>query len=197
METTPIEDLMREHGLLNRVLIIYDECVNKINNNHPLDIKIIYYAAIVIKTFIENYHEKTEENYVFPLLKKYGKDIHLVDELYKQHQIGRIFTNNIIKLSHMELLNNEQKIKLANYIRLFVKMYRYHESREDTVIFQDFKNLLSKKDYMELGEIFEKEEERVIGKNGYEKYLDIVVLLEKKLGIHDLSIITHELKSFL
>ena len=44
-------------------------------------------------------------------------------------------------------------------------MYRYHESREDTVIFEQIKKLLSEDEYKELGEKFEQEEIEKIGKN--------------------------------
>jgi hypothetical protein len=39
----------------------------------------------------------------------------------------------------------------------------------------------------ELGEQFEKEEDRLFGEEGFEKTVDRVAAVEKQLGIHDLS----------
>ncbi|AYV80849.1 MAG: hypothetical protein Harvfovirus8_10 [Harvfovirus sp.] len=185
METSAVEDLMREHGLLNRLLLIYEECISRISS---VDRKIIYYTATIIQQFVENYHEKTEEKYVFPLLKKVQVDVDLVDELLKQHELGRVITNKILGLASSPSGGYENE--LVEQIQLYVKMYRYHESREDTVVFQDFKKSLSVEEYKKLGELFEKEEDEILGPNGYEIYLDMVITLEKKLGIYDLANIT-------
>jgi hemerythrin-like domain-containing protein len=191
VEVTPIEDLMREHGLLNRLLLVYEEIVRRLEYEIPMSNCIITSTAKIIHKFVEDYHEKTEERYVFPLLIEHGVNIDMVNELLEQHQLGRRLTDNIIKLS------SEPKIcrnKLIKNIKEFVRMYRYHESREDTVVFQNFRDLLSEKEYVELGEKFEKDEELAIGKDGYHKTLIIVEEIEKYLDIYDLSNITDELK---
>lgn len=76
-------------------------------------------------------------------------------------------------------------------------MYRYHESREDTIIFGDFRNLLSKKEYEELGEKFEDEEHKIIGKHGYNQTLHLVEVIEKYFDIYDISKLTDEIKKLL
>lgn len=86
-EITPVEDLMQEHGLLNRVLLIYEEIVRRLEKNINIPSSIIFNVAQIIRKFIEDYHEKTEENYVFPLLIKNGIDVDLVNELIKQHNL--------------------------------------------------------------------------------------------------------------
>jgi len=64
------EDLMQEHGVLNRLLLIYDEIVRRLVNKEPFNPKLIQLNALIIKEFVENHHEKTEETYVFPVLIK-------------------------------------------------------------------------------------------------------------------------------
>src|SRR5476649_1123840 len=60
------EDLMKEHGLLNRVLLIYDKVISM----QDIPIEPLKKAVAIIESFIENYHEKNEENYIFPLFEK-------------------------------------------------------------------------------------------------------------------------------
>src|SRR2546421_15409 len=60
----PPEDLMREHGLLNRVLLIYEEVIRRIDGKEQFDPAALTSSAGIIRDFIENYHEKLEEDYL-------------------------------------------------------------------------------------------------------------------------------------
>src|SRR5437762_10236820 len=80
-EVSPPEDLMQEHGLLNRVLLIYDFCKIKIINEESFPVEEISNAANIIRTFVEDYHEKQEENYLFPRFQKANQLTDLVDVL--------------------------------------------------------------------------------------------------------------------
>ena len=60
-EVSPPEDLMREHGLLNRVLLIYENLIDKLNSQDDFDPALLATSAGIIRNFIESYHEKLEE----------------------------------------------------------------------------------------------------------------------------------------
>ena len=72
-------------------------------------------------------------------------------------------------------------------MRSFITMYRPHEAREDTVLFPALHQVLSTKQLKDLGEQFEKEEDRLFGDEGFEKTVDQVAAIEKQLGIYDLA----------
>jgi len=57
-EVSPTEDLMREHGVLNRILLIYDEIARRIVARKDYDPKVVTASADIISKFIEQYHEK-------------------------------------------------------------------------------------------------------------------------------------------
>src|SRR5436309_1934247 len=76
---SPAEDLMREHGLLNRILLIYDEYLRRLQAKHPFDGSVLADAADIVRRFVEEYHEKLEENFLFPRFRKAGKLVSLVD----------------------------------------------------------------------------------------------------------------------
>src|SRR5689334_19529741 len=59
-EVSPPEDLMQEHGVLKRVLLIYDACRIHLMNKEPFPIEAIKNSANIIRTFVEDYHEKQE-----------------------------------------------------------------------------------------------------------------------------------------
>jgi hypothetical protein len=85
-EVTPPDDLMREHGVLDRLLLIYEAGLQKFDAREEFDPAIITGAAQIVRDFIENYHEQSEEEAVFPCFRKAGKILPLVDILLEQHK---------------------------------------------------------------------------------------------------------------
>jgi hypothetical protein len=69
----------------------------------------------------------------------------------------------------------------------FIRMYRPHEAREDTVLFPAFHKIVTPHEYDALGEMFEKREHQLFDEDGFERMVDKVSSLEKVLGINDLS----------
>jgi hemerythrin-like domain-containing protein len=185
---SPAEDLMREHGVLNRVLLIYDHHLHMLADKQTFDGSVLASAADVIRHFVEDYHEKLEEDFLFPRFRKAGKLVKLVDTLTAQHKAGRMLTAQIRELAAVATLKYVSDTdKLADALREFLRMYRPHEAREDTVLFPMFRSLVSVHEYAALGEDFEKKEDELFGEDGFFKVVDQVADLEKKLGIYDLS----------
>jgi hemerythrin-like domain-containing protein len=77
--------------------------------------------------------------------------------------------------------------KLADALREFLRMYRPHEAREDTVLFPAFRSIVSAHEYDALGDDFEKKEDELFGDEGFFKVVDQVAQLEKRLGIYELA----------
>ena len=89
---------MREHGVLNRILLIYDEHLRMINAKRSFDGSVLVSAADIIRHFVEEYHEKLEEDFLFPRFRKANKLVSLVDTLQAQHKAGRDLTAKIREL---------------------------------------------------------------------------------------------------
>jgi len=180
---------MREHGVLKRVLLVYDEIADRLSTRRrDVSPEALSGAADIIRTFIENYHEKSEENYLFPRFEKAGMLVDLVSTLRTQHQRGRILTDLIVKDATIKTMQGHDGSKrLVRRIRRFVRMYNPHEAREDTVLFPAFRKIVSSNEYDSLGEEFEKKEHELFGEDGFERYVNKVAELEKSLGIYDLT----------
>jgi hemerythrin-like domain-containing protein len=188
MGVTPPEDLMREHGILRRILLIYEELQRRLKGNEDFDPAVLAAAAGIIKKFIEDYHEKLEENYIFPRFRQAGKMVELVDLLKVQHQAGRKVTDYLLANANQEALKNSAKRQdLADHLRAFWRMYRPHAAREDTVLFVALRSVVSPKEFQEMGDKFEDIEQEKFGKGGFEKIVGEVADLEKKLGIENLA----------
>ena len=181
-DVSPVEDLMREHGLLNRVLLIYDHCSERLQNRQDVDLKALADAREIIKNFVEAYHEKLEEEHLFPRFETAKKLTDLVAVLRQQHIAGRHVTAEI-----GSALQKKDQAQLITHLREFTRMYRPHEAREDTILFPAFQSLVTEKEYKELGKLFESREHQLFGKEGFEGQVERVGQIERKLGIYDLS----------
>ena len=163
-QVSPGEDLMREHGVLNRVLLIYDETIRRLEGQDDPHVEVLAPAAGLIRRFIEGYHEKLEETQLFPRFEKAGKLVDLVTVLRRQHAAGRTVTDEILKLAVPETAGKPaDRTRLSDSLRKFVRMYRPHEAREDTVLFPAFHELVGQKEYERLGEQFEDKEHELLG----------------------------------
>jgi hemerythrin-like domain-containing protein len=186
-EVTPAEDLMREHGLLKRILLIYDEVNGRIAAKKDFSPDVLARAAKIIQTFIEEYHEKLEEDHLFPRFRQKHVLVDLVDTLQKQHVAGRRVTDQILALCAGRVKAEADKEKLAAALKQFVRMYAPHEAREDTVLFPALHTIISRHEYDALGEDFEKKEHEMFGKEGFEGMVPKVAQIEKEIGLYDLK----------
>jgi hemerythrin-like domain-containing protein len=137
---------------------------------------------------VEDYHEKLEEKFIFPEFEKARKLVDLVKVLREQHEAGRRVTDVILRNAVADQFRKEDARKeLVRSCEGFIRMYRPHEAREDTVLFPALKKIIPAKQINELGEQFEKEEDRLFVEEGFEKTVVQVAEIEKQLGIYDLS----------
>jgi hemerythrin-like domain-containing protein len=157
-EVPATEDLMREHGVLNRLLLVYDEISRRILAGEAFPPDALQQSARLIREFIEDDHEQLEERWLFPRFERAGQALDLIDVLKTQHQRG-----------------------------LFVRMYRPHEAREDTVLFPRLRQIVSPHEFAALGEQFEREEQRRFGEDGFARIVEAVAQIEKRLEIYNLA----------
>jgi len=186
-EVTPPEDLMREHGVLDRVLLLYEAGIRKLSSNEDFDPALITQSAGIVRDFINNYHEKSEEQHVFPRFRTAGQMTDLVDTLLRQHEAGRKVTDNILRLAPSGRSNADDRRQLIGAMQSFITMYRPHAAREDTDLFPKLKDVVSSNEYDAMSEDFEKKEHELFGADGFEKMAARVAQLEQQMGIHDLN----------
>jgi hemerythrin-like domain-containing protein len=181
-EVSPGEDLMREHGVLRRVMFLYDEAARRLEGGDKPPLDAVASGAGIVRKVIEDYHEKLEENFIFPRMEKAKKLTDLTATLRRQHDAGRTVTMNIVKLC-----DGSDGKQLAGLLRIFNRMYRPHAAREDTVLFPAFHELVGEKAYRELGDQFEAEEKKKLGNQGFEGAVAQVAKLEEQFGLADLD----------
>jgi hemerythrin-like domain-containing protein len=184
----PIEDLMREHGLLSRILLIYDDAIIQLRLKKMYPPETLSGAADIVRRFVQDYHEKLEEEHIFPRFSKAGDLADLAATLRLQHETGRIVTGEIVQFANAEAMKTDAgRIETAERLSRFVRMYRPHKAREDTVLFPAFHTVVSAAEFDKMGDAFEDKERELFGEGGFEKMVGEVAKLEKAAGLFDLT----------
>ena|ERR1043165_212299 len=188
-EVTATEDLMREHGVLRRALLVYTAAATKLHSN-PSSIPpdALQKTAKLFRAFGEEYHEKKlEEAYIFPAVKQAGGEAAIYpDILVTQHNRGREITDYIINVTQNAKLGGNAE-DLAKALDAFVLMYRNHAAREDTIIFPAWKQTLTDKQLDEMNDKFEDIEHEQFGEDGFEDAVKQISAIESSLGLADIA----------
>ena len=187
-EIGPGEDLMREHGVLRRALLVYGEAGRRLESGAEFDLGTLQKCARLVRTFVEDYHEKQEEEVLFPRFERAHKLVELVGVLRAQHQAGRRSTERIQGLATAGVFKDaEHRRQLRAELSAFVRMYEPHAAREDTVLFPALHDIVSPSEYDALGEEFERREHKQFGGDGFAAAVSEIQAIEKSLGIDDLA----------
>jgi hemerythrin-like domain-containing protein len=192
-DVSATEDLMREHGVLRRALLVYDSAARKLRTKGadvPPD--ALQKTATLFRAFGEDYHEsKLEEAYIFPAVKKTpGPASNLADILLVQHQRGREITDYILALTKDGKLTVNNSEQFAKVLDSFVLMYQHHAAREDTILFPAWKQTMSEDELDDMSDKFEEIEHQQFGQDGFESAVKQIGEIETQLGIADISLFT-------
>jgi len=185
-----VEDLMREHGIIRRALLVYRECAAKLRAKPgSVDPETLRRTAVLFRRFAEDYHEqKLEEAYIFPILKQADGPVSpYIDVLIAQHQRGREITDYILAATGKGSVGTGVVDPLAKVLDSVELMYANHAAREDTIIFPAWKDALSADRFEELGEKFEEIEHQEFGKDGFEDAVAEIGRIELMLGLAELA----------
>jgi hemerythrin-like domain-containing protein len=185
---TPGEDLMAEHGLLVRILLIYRHLLAGQASGHSVPAGHAHDSALIIHDYIEAFHEELEEAYVFQRLMQAGQLKPTVSTLQVQHARGRELTQLILAESDGSgSLPAASAARVASAMAAFVRMYEPHEAREDTVVYPAFRALLKPTEIADLGARFAELQTEQFGSDGFAAMVGRVGAIERALGIYDLA----------
>lgn len=193
LEVTATEDLMREHGILRRALLVYQESATRLRQDAAsVPLEALEKTANLFRVFGEEYHEKKlEEVYIFPtVMKAPGAAPKYVDILLAQHTRGREITDYLLSISKADKIPSNSVETLAKTLESFVRMYEHHAAIEDTIVFPAWKAAVGQSELDDLGAQFEEIEHDQFGDDGFEVALKRMEEIETSLGLSNLEMFT-------
>lgn len=181
------EDLMREHGVLRRAILVFRESAARLRQGRQVDPKALHQTALLFRRFGEEYHErKLEETYIFPQVRKAGGEAATyVDTLVAQHNRGREIINYLLTAAGGT--NMPDATGVANAMDGLELMYANHAAREDTIVFPAWKKAVGPHGVDEMGEKFEDIEKEQFGGDGFDMAVKQIADIEQMLGLADLA----------
>ena len=187
-EVTASEELMLEHGALQRLLLIYEEMARRLRCCQDFPAPLLGGATTLIKRYVQDHHEKLEEEHVFPHFEQAGKMVALVKILRGQHADGRKLIETLQgQAVPLTAKNFVQRAQLEAMLLLFARLYRPHAAREDTGLFPALRAVMSPVEFEDLGKRFVEQESARGGQGHFDRIIQEIVEMEKALGIHDLE----------
>lgn len=183
------ELLMQEHGVLGRILLIYDRAATFLQraDNIARVYPQLILATKLVKTHIQAQHERVEELLIFPVLTKANKETDLVAVLVAQHQAGQECNEAISMKLKYKLQTASNRKEIARLARAFSSMFRPHALREDTVIYPKLLQILGETGYAELSAKVDALEDKMANDLSLSEIVSQVASIETALGVNDLS----------
>ena len=170
-------------------MLVYETGLRRAGQGEDIDPAVFVQSATIVRDFIHDYHEKSEEELIFPHFKSAGRMVELVTVFAAQHGAGRKLTERILAAAP-QVRSREPREAMGRDIQAFVAMYRPHAAREETDLFPTLRQLVKSEQYEEIADEMENRERERFGADGFENVAKKVAEVEKVIGIYDLDVFT-------
>lgn len=159
---SPIETLMYEHRLIERVLGALEARLQAWNHGDE-DLDFVERAIGFFREFADGCHHHKEEQILFPALEERGlpRDGGPIGVMLAEHDSGReLIRAAAVGLARARQGDREAVEDVRRSLQQFAELLRGHIFKEDHVLFQMARQVLSEADTDEIGEQFEQSESR-------------------------------------
>lgn len=157
--TDPIETLMNEHRLIEKVLDSLEVFTRSSGREEAADRRTVGEFAEFIREFADRGHHGKEEEILFKALEQGGMPPGTgpVAVMKQEHEIGRGLVRRLAALAGEGdgILSEEETAELRSAAGDFIHLLRAHIQKEDSILFPMARNMLLAEDYDRVGERFE------------------------------------------
>jgi hemerythrin-like domain-containing protein len=182
---------MLEHAVAERLLLIYQEGLRRLRASEAVSAAAFNQAAGLLRRVIEDYHQKHEEDNIFPHFESQAEFAALVKTLRAQHAAGRKLTDTILDSASVEkFAQPEARKALVRACEAYLRMARPHMAQEATKVLQALYDVLPEEKIDGIGALFQQQEKQLFGEDGLDKVLEDIDRLEAELQIGALDVFT-------
>ena len=135
----PIGPLMIEHRLIERMISVMKEELQRLEKGKEVDTAFIVSAVDFIRTYADRCHHGKEEDILFrELQKKNLSEEHkrIMNELLEEHKWGRKTTGRLVEANE-DYIDGDKKAlsKISHCLRSLIEFYPKHIVKEDKHFF--------------------------------------------------------------
>jgi len=191
-QLTPMEDLTCQHAVVGRVLLVYTmgavKGMGAAAGAAQPPMQTLATAASMLRSNVDDHHVKLEEEYLFPLFQKAGKQTDLIATLREQHAAARRLTDTILQMTGGAGASSSSNTEpLARNLMAYVTMMQAHTAYEETLLYPQIRAVLSDTDYNQLQKTITDADRQKLGPEGIAGLLAKVADLERSAGITGLA----------
>jgi hemerythrin-like domain-containing protein len=136
----PIGPLMIEHRLIERMILVMGNEIERIQTSKTANPKFIDTAANFIRTYADQCHHGKEEKILFRDLQKKKlkpNDKQIMDELVQEHILGRKLTGQLVEAKNKYIAGDRTAlVTIIDVMQQLVDFYPKHIEKEDKVFFK-------------------------------------------------------------
>ncbi len=185
-EPSIAEELMRQHAIVSRLLLVYDTVITpELGTDKPSG-PAVTSTAQMLRSNVDDFHAKFEEEHIFPLFQKSGRMGDLVNTLREQHKAARTLTDDILK-AREEGGGRPASETLARSIRAYVNMLQAHTAYEETLLYPQLQTVASPSQYNQIRKALQDASRTAMGTEGFAGLVNKVAELERSAGITSLA----------
>ncbi len=176
----PRGQLMIEHRLIEKMLVIIIKEIERVQNNRIIDPVFINTAVDFIKTYADRTHHGKEEDILFKELEKKdlsANDQAMMDDLIREHQEARNTVKEIIETNE-KYINGKNDVfnEILRNMKWLIDFYPRHIQKEDKIFFPNTEKYFNETELNTMLNNFLEFDRRMI----HEKYIKLVDDLRKK-----------------
>jgi len=170
---------MIEHRLIERMITLIEQKIEKIQTTNQVDPLFIDTVVDFIRTYADRTHHGKEEDILFKQLankQMSDQDKRIMDELVDEHLLGRKTTKELVEANAQYRVGEKTFLAvIVSKLKKLVNFYPKHIEKEDKVFFPSYMKYLSdEEDQLMLEEFYEFDREMI-----HEKYKSVLQKLEE------------------
>lgn len=170
----PLEILMKEHRLIERMLPFIESVARDIQSTNEVDPTIIDVIVDFFQTYTDRHHHGKEEDILFAKLDKKTLEIkHLkaMEDLVNEHNIAREKVGKLVNEKAKYMTGDLEALqKIVVILQELAEFYPQHIQKEDKHFFPSADTYLNEEEILEITKMFERHDESPI----HEQYVQIV-----------------------
>lgn len=177
-----VEILMQEHRVIEKALAVLGVMAERIKGGEAVPREKIAALLDFLKVFADRCHHGKEEGALFPRLDENGVPCPggPLGMMLCEHIRGRSLRRRMEEA--LSRLNNDEgaRQQFLNAACDYIDLLRHHIAKEDKVLFQIARQVLSPDDDASLTGAYERFEREVIGEGVHELYHHLIDELERE-----------------
>lgn len=174
-----VDALMHEHRVIERGLTVLEVIAERLNRNEAVRGDKVEGLLDFFRVFADQCHHGKEEGLLFPEIEAKGipKEGGPIGVMLHEHDEGRNLQRQM-REAVSDLSNEANRQKFVAAARDYIALLRQHIWKEDNVLFQMARQVLTEADDERLIRQFEQHEHENIGEGVHEHYHRLVHELE-------------------